>query len=563
MPVDTEIPPTPPSFPLERAEAYRRRGLWTGETLGEALHRAARAHPGRTALVTVEGRLTHAELDERAAAFGAGLLARTSLRAGDRVMFQLGNELETVVAYYGCIRAGVVPVCTLPQHGEREIGRLAEHTGARGHLVQADFRNRDLVGLGQRLQREIDVLDTLIVTRGDAPGTAHAYAGILDAGDERRAREELAAAAIDPDGLVVLQLSGGTTGLPKVAPRRHEEYVYNSRIWAEVLEMTEESVLLHPLPIMHNAGTAAALQPAHLVGGTCVVAPDAEPGRLFDLIAAERVTVVPVVPPAVAIRMLEHERAGHADVSSIRRFVLGGQRPSADLIERLERELGIRALQMFGMAEGMFLYTPPDAPEQARLSTVGTPISPADEVRVLDVTGEGEVPDGELGELACRGPYTINGYYRAAGHNATAFTSDGFYRTGDLVTRHVLDGRAFYAIDGRIKDVINRGAEKIHAEEVEELLVRHPDVRNAAVVAMPDPVLGERVCACLVTAEGAGAPTVDSLGRFLLDQGLAKFKLPERVEVFDAFPLTNVGKVSKKDLRAGVEEKIEKEKAVS
>jgi 2,3-dihydroxybenzoate-AMP ligase len=261
----------------------------------------------------------------------------------------------------------------------------------------------------------------------------------------------------------------------------------------------------------------------------------------------------------VAIRLLEHDRARDTDLTSIERFVLGGQRPSVELIERLERELGIRAQQMFGMAEGMFLYTPPDAPEWARLHTVGTPISPADEVRVLDVAGEDEVPDGTLGELACRGPYTITGYHRAPQHNANAFTSDGFYRTGDLVTRHVLDGRPFYSIDGRIKDVINRGAEKIHAEELEELLVRHPDIGNAAVVAMPDPVLGERICAYLIVTDGAERPTVASVAAFLLGKGLAKFKLPERVEVVDAFPLTNVGKVSKKALRADIEQKIEKE----
>ena len=169
------------------------------------------------------------------------------------------------------------------------------------------------------------------------------------------------------------------------------------------------------------------------------------------------------------------------------------------------------------------------------------------------------MPDWTIGELACRGPYTIPGYYRAAQHNAATFTADGFYRTGDLVTRHVLDGRPYYAIDGRIKDVINRGAEKIHAEEVEELLVRHPDVRNAALVAMPDPVLGERICAYLVLADDAATPTVASTSAFLLDQGLAKFKLPERIEVVAAFPLTNVGKVSKKDLRADVHKKIEME----
>lgn len=549
------IPPVPP----ERAVRYRRDGLWTGETLGDALRSAARSHPVRAALVTADGRLTHRELDELSEDFGAGLLAATELEPGDRVMFQLGNVLETVVAYYGCVKAGIVPVCTLPQHGEREIGQLAQHTGARGHLVQADFRNRDLVGLGAELLAGIDALDTLIVVRGRAPAGATSYDEVLAAGGRAGHRSALAEVRIAADDPVAFQLSGGTTGLPKIAPRRHEEYLYNARVWAEALGLRPDSVVMHPLPIMHNAGIVAALQPAHLVGGTCVVAPGADPGPLLELVATERVTVLPVVPPAVAIRMLEHEAAASTDLSSIERFCLGGQRPSAELLERLERDLRIPTQQMFGMAEGMFLYTPPEAPEWVRRNTVGTPISPADEVRVLDVADETEVPPGTLGELACRGPYTITGYYRAPQHNISAFTSDGFYRTGDLVTRHVVEGRDYYAIDGRIKDVINRGAEKIHAEEVEELLASHPDVRNAALVAMPDPVLGERICAYLVLTDGAEHPTVGSMGEFLIGRGLAKFKLPERIEIVEAFPLTNVGKVSKKDLRADIENKIEKE----
>ena len=205
--------------------------------------------------------------------------------------------------------------------------------------------------------------------------------------------------------------------------------------------------------------------------------------------------------------------------------------------------------QMFGMAEGMFTATPADASAWVRQHTVGTPISPADEVRILEIGGEAEVPDGEIGELACRGPYTIPGYYRAPAHNAATFTADGFYRTGDLAVRHVVDGTAHYAIEGRIKDVINRGAEKIHAEEVEEIIVRHPDVHTAALVAMPDPVLGERACAFLILEDGAAALTVAGLGAFLREQGLAKYKLPERVEIVDELPLTTIGKVAKKELR--------------
>jgi non-ribosomal peptide synthetase component E (peptide arylation enzyme) len=247
-----------------------------------------------------------------------------------------------------------------------------------------------------------------------------------------------------------------------------------------------------------------------------------------------------------------------AAAASLTQVVLSGAKVPLAVFAELERR-GLWSGQLFGMGEGLFLTTRPGAPREARATTVGTPLSPMDEIKILEPGSATGLPDGQVGELCCRGPYTLPGYFDAAAHNARAFTADGFYRTGDLVTRHVLDGRAYYAIDGRIKDVINRGAEKIHAEEVEELLVRHPDVRNAALVAMPDPVLGERICAYLVLADDAATPTVASTSAFLLDQGLAKFKLPERIEVVAAFPLTNVGKVSKKDLRADVHKKIEME----
>ncbi len=548
-----------PPFPRARAARYERDGLWTAETLGDALRSAAREHADRTALVTADARHSYRELDELTDGFAAGVLASTPLVPGDRVMFQMGNVAESVVAYYGVVKAGIVPVCTLPQHGEREIGQLAEHVGARGHVVQADFGKRHLVELGARVAAATDGMDCLIVARGEAPAGTWGYHELLAAGRAAGEQQQASSVAIDPDGLVAFQLSGGTTGLPKIAPRRHREYVYNSRVWARAIELGADSVVLHPLPILHNAGTSAALQPAHLSGATCVVAGDAVPGTVLGLIAAERVSVMPVVPPAVAIRMLEHPAARTTDLRSIRRFCLGGQKPSVELLAALETELGIPTQQMFGMAEGMFLHTPPDAPQWVRRNTVGTPVSPADEVRVLEVAGEQEVPDGELGELACRGPYTINGYFRAAQHNRSAFTSDGFYRTGDLVTRHVVDGRDYYSIDGRIKDVINRGAEKIHADEIEELLAAHPRISDAAVVAMPDPVLGERVCAYLVPSAGAPDLSLATLAEFLLGKGLAKFKLPERVEIVEEFPLTNVGKVSKKDLRADIERKIQAE----
>ncbi|MGW5644663.1 AMP-binding protein [Saccharopolyspora sp. NPDC003752] len=343
--------------------------------------------------MTAEARYSFAELDTITDTFAAGLLALTPLQPGDPLMFQMGNVAETVIVYYGAVKAGVVPVCTLPQHGSREVGLLAEHTHARGHVVQADFRGRDLVELGCRLTEQVDSLDVLLVARGPAPEGAYSYSDVLAAGRTAEARRRLACVENDPAGVVAFQLSGGTTGLPKIAPRRHHEYVYNSRIWAQALELTAESVVLHALPVMHNAGTVAAVQPAHLTGAACVLAPTADAGTVLGLIATERVTALPVVPPAVAIRMLEHAEARATDLSSVALFVIGGQRPSPELLDRIEKELGLRTQQMFGMAEGMFLYTPPDAPEWVRRHTVGTPIAPSDEVRVLDVGGDDEVAE--------------------------------------------------------------------------------------------------------------------------------------------------------------------------
>ncbi|MFC7753471.1 AMP-binding protein [Tsukamurella soli] len=354
-------------------------------------------------------------------------------------------------------------------------------------------------------------------------------------------------------------MSGGTTGLPKVAPRLHEEYTYNSRAWASALGWSESTVVLYPLPLLHNAGIALALQPALLSGATLVLAPNADIDVLLDLIETERPTTLPLVPPAVAIRMLDHPRTRSTDLTSIRQYVVGGQKLAGDVARRLLDEVHLPLRQMFGMAEGMFLVTDEDASEQVVLDTVGRPISPLDEVRVVDPISGEDAPVGDLGELWMRGPYTIRGYFRAPHHNTTAFSTDGYYRTGDLGRVHRIDGIDYFSVDGRIKDVINRGVEKIHAEEVEELILEHPDVDNAAVVAMPDRVLGERACAVLVMHPGKPPLTVESLAAHLAGQGLAKYKFPERVEIRTALPLSNVGKVSRKTLREDVSRIVETE----
>jgi 2,3-dihydroxybenzoate-AMP ligase len=550
-------------YPPDAASRYRLDGYWRGRALGDELHDAMVAHRWREALVTADVRWTYGQMDELCQQFAAGVLAVTSLRPGDAVMFAMGNVAETLVAYYGALRAGLVPVCTLPQHGERELGLLAAHTRARGIFVQADYKDYGLVDTARRAARASQSVREIVVARGNPPAGAVSYEDVVAAGCHPDAEARLTSVRIDPGSVAVYQLSGGTTGLPKVAPRLHEEYCYNARQWAGALGYGPGTVVLYPLPIMHNAGISLAVHPAHLSGATVVLTPSADSGVILQAIADERPSALPLVPPAVAIRLLDDPRVHDSDLSCIRDFVVGGQRLPENIARRLERELGIRCRQMFGMAEGMFLLTPAGASDDVRLGTVGSPISPGDEVRIYGITAETEVPDGQVGEFCARGPYTIRGYFRAPAHNKSAFTSDGFYRTGDLARRHVISGRVYYSIDGRIKDVINRGVEKIHAEEVEELILRHPDIHAVALVAMPDAVLGERACAYLIQEKETPPVTVESLAAHLNDQGLARYKFPERIEIVESFPLSNVGKISKKLLREDVGAKLAREQETS
>jgi 2,3-dihydroxybenzoate-AMP ligase len=231
--------------------------------------------------------------------------------------------------------------------------------------------------------------------------------------------------------------------------------------------------------------------------------------------------------------------------TSLTSVILSGTKVPTDLFDELERR-GIWVGQLFGMAEGLFCVSRRDDPRDARLLSVGTVISELDEVRLLEPGTERAVGDGEVGELCCRGPYTIPGYYDARQQNEASFTSDGFYRTGDLARWQMIDGERYLLIEGRIKDVINRGGEKINAEEIELLLLQHPSVEQAAVVSMPDLRLGEKTCAYVVVSEPVDLSVVQ---RHFAGLGVAKFKWPERIEQVDELPRTKVGKIDKKLLR--------------
>ena len=531
-------------FRPELAERYRASGLWGVRTIAGELTAVAKDHPDRLAIMTDQGNLTYAELDERTDRIGAGLLG-LGLRTGDPVIFQATNRLETVVAWYACLKAGLVPVATLAAHRAHEIGEISRQSGAVAHLVEAGL-SFDLVDFARQIATDHPTLRHLLTIGAEpAPGTAPLMSlGAELSEQEVRSRIEEAQRGVDPDDIAALQLSGGTTGVPKLIPRRHAEYWYNGAAYARRLGWTEETRVGHLIPVVHNAGISCAVHAAHSCGATLVLGtPDAAASvALFSRAGVDAALVGHGHFGAVA-------QPGFLDrLPSLQQVILSGARVPDALFDDLERR-GIWSGQLFGMGEGLFVMSNLDDPREARLRTVGTPMSELDEIRILVPGTEDEAAYGEVGELCCRGPYTIPGYYAAGERGAAAFTSDGFYRTGDLACWGSFEGESHLLIEGRIKDVINRGGEKINAEEVELLLLQHPAISQAAVVAMPDARLGERSCAYIVAS---GEVDIIVIQRFMDSLGVAKFKWPERVERLDDLPRTNVGKIDKRLLRERV-----------
>nr|BFE55954.1 (2,3-dihydroxybenzoyl)adenylate synthase [Dactylosporangium thailandense] len=532
-------------WPEDFQRVYRERGYWTGQTFDDLLRERAEAHGDRIAIVDGERRVTYAGLRDRALRLAAGLHG-IGIRRGDRVVVQLPNTAEFFDVVFALFRLGALPVFALPAHRSAEIGYFCAHTEAVAFVttdVHEGFDHRTLAAAAE---------PATLVVAGDPGG--HAGLATLYGEADDVARLPAGPAA---DEVAFLQLSGGSTGLPKLIPRTHDDYLYSVRASAEICALGPGSIYLAALPVSHNftMSSPGVLGALH-AGGRIVLARRPDPATVLPLIERERVTITAVVPPLALLWLeaVESEPTGptgssaRPDLASLEVLQVGGAKLADTVAARVGPVLGCRLQQVFGMAEGLVNYTRLDDPDEIVLHTQGRPISPDDELRIVD-DADRPVPPGEVGHLLTRGPYTIRGYWRAAAHNRTAFTADGFYRTGDLVRRRP-DG--YLVVEGRAKDQINRGGEKIAAEEVENHLLTHPSVHDAAVVAVPDAYLGERSCAFVVVRPGAAPPTLPALRRHLRERGLAAFKIPDRIQVVDAFPVTGVGKISRRELRAAL-----------
>lgn len=533
-----DAPHDVPPWPAEVAHGYREAGYWLDRPLGHWMWHWADEYGDRIALVDGETRLSYREVAELADRLAQRLVER-GLHRGDRLLLQLPNCWEFVIVLLACFRIGAAPVLALMPHREHELGYLVEHATPAMMVVADTWRGFDHQELALRMFRE-----TAVAVVGDDVRT-----GCLDIRDVLRrstsasaARTRFDLAAPGADEIALLLLSGGTTGEPKLIGRTHNDYEYCWRAIGRYAETGPDTVYLVTLPAAHNfplggpgiLGTFAA-------GGRVVMARTPEPGAAFDLIARERVTMTSLVP-AIAQRWVEEAIARRPDLGSLRLVQIGGSVLDPDLAGRVQVVLGARLQQVFGMAEGLLNCTRPDDDDEVVRHTQGRPVSEADEILIVDGDDRPVAP-GEVGELLTRGPYTPRGYFRAEAANRVKFTEDGWYRTGDLVRLHECGN---LVVTGRSKDLINRGGEKVSADEVEALARKLLGLSRVAVVAVPDDRFGERVCLVLESRNDKVVPALDTVRAVFVAHGVSHYKLPEQIASVATLPQTSVGKIDKK-----------------
>ncbi|MFJ4029008.1 (2,3-dihydroxybenzoyl)adenylate synthase [Paenarthrobacter sp. NPDC089989] len=538
-------------WPAETAARYRAAGYWTGERLDRVGVHHANNTPEATAVVDDAERLTYAAFERRVAQMAGGFIS-LGIQPRDRVLLQLPNRVSFLVAALALMRAGAIPVYLLPAHRHSEVAAIAaqaEPVAYIGPSVHENFDYRPMAAdLARSTAATLHRAALRVIIDGETLEGQLGLGEVLDSGLGRECWDGIPA---DTGDVAFLQLSGGTTGTPKLIPRTHDDYLYSVRQSVKVCGLDSGAVMLLVLPAAHNFPMSSpGFLGVLLAGGTIVLGSSAAPDLAFPVIERESVTIVPLVPP-LALAWMRAAAGTTSNLQSLRTIQVGGAKFLPESARRIKGDLGANLQQVFGMAEGLVCYTREGDPDELVATSQGRPMSEADEVRVVDDEDQ-PVEDGTAGHLLTRGPYTIRGYYKAEQHNSTAFTADGFYRTGDIVRR--LPG-GYLSVEGRSKDQINRGGEKISAEEVEDHLLAHPLVHDAAVVAIPDPYLGERSCAVIVPA-GDTTPARKEILQFIRDRGVAAHKIPDRVEIVPAFPTTGVGKNSRAHLRRTLAEQL-------
>jgi long-chain acyl-CoA synthetase len=498
-------------------------------TLGEVLDRAADRVAGRDAVVAPDRRLTWGELRAEVDRTAAALHARHGVKPGDRVALLFLNSVEFCVGVFACARLGAIAVTLNTKLRAPELAFMLQNSGARVLLMHDG------------------VWGEIAPIRAAIPCEAIYVAGRAPAGTEPlealRERASPPAVAVSEEDVAFIMYTSGTTGRPKGAMGTHLGIITSNVSFQRCMGLREGDRTLVAAPLFHVTGLIGQFLSMALVGGTTVVMRTFDAAEAVRLLDAERITTMIAAP--TVFTMMREQPGYRAAGQTLRAVGYGGAPTPPDGIVAMREWLPGATLQnAYGMTETCSPTTlSPPGEELRRISSVGWPV-PIAEVRTIDVATGRECEAGEVGELRVSGPMVVPGYW--ANPEATAASmGDGWMRTGDLAR---IDADGYVTVMDRLKDMINRGGEKVYCVEVEDVLCAHPAVLEAAVVGVPDATYGEAVKACVVPRAGA-AVDVEDVRRWVAAR-LAKFKVPREIVVLDTLPRNPNGKVIKHELRA-------------
>ena len=550
-----EIPTVSDRFSTADIESYYGSGLWTSELFGDLLRRAADERGAKTFVTDGEASLTYREVYEASLRLAIGLRS-AGVGAGDRVAVQLPNWAEFVVVVAALARLGAIAVPIMPIYRREEVGHVLDDAGVSAVVTPGTFKDFDFLGMYRALAAERPTVHTIVVVRAGAPAEAdgtvvRAFDELLPEIDPDAAEAELGAPVTADDPFVIVYTSG-TTAYPKGCVHTFNTYCSGARALGVAFAYTEDDVQFGPSPVTHTTGLVTSVLLPLIHGAATHFMPDWDPVRGLEEIERYRCTASVTATAFIQMLLDAYDPQRH-DASSLRLWVSAGAPIPRAVVERARRLLPqAKILSLYGRSENLCTTTctAVDDPERA-LTSDGAAL-PFSEVQVVDELG-GEAPRGEEGDIAYRGPSHMLGYLNRPEDTAELFTPGGFSRSGDLGR---MDADGYVRVTGRTKDIIIRGGMNISVREIEDLLADHPGIARAAAVGMPDRRLGERVCAYIVPADAAEPPSLHTVKDYLLDKGVALQKVPERVEVVDALPMTATGKIQKHVLRQDIAEKV-------
>lgn len=533
---------------------YRTHRWWADLTLGDVLDRAADIQPDKEAFVDRQTRLTYGEAREQANRLALGLMD-LGIQPAERVLLQLPNWNEFVFAYFALQKIGAIPVLLIDRYRPFEIDRLVHITGATAWIVAARYEKTDFRPIVDDVRAQHPQLKHVIMVRSETGRDG--FPDLQQLMEQSRLTEQnltrLAQRRPDPLQVAHMAPTGGTTGEPKIVPRTHNSLVtcveYCSKSW----EQNCQDINLLAGPIGHDLTFTKGFLGSILTMGKIVFLDSTENKDICETIEREKITSI-IWVPTLSQRLLQYPDLDKYRLGSLQKMHSAGGASHPEVVHQVTDRLHMKFFNGYGATEGMTTITRPTDPLEVICTTVGRPTCPYDSYRVVDPL-ENPLPSGSEGELVLKGPGVFTGYFNNPQENQQAFTKDGYFRTGDLAR---IDPRGYITLTGRIKQMINRGGESISATEIERLIIRHPEVAAVAVIPMPDPLMGERVCAYIQPGDGSRL-TFETIIDFLKDQKASVLQLPERVEFIAAMPYTKAQKLDRRELRRDIEEKLRTE----